>query len=32
MIKITEEAKNIISKRLNNNPSKMLRLVISGFG
>jgi len=32
MIKITEEAKNIISERLKGNPSKMLRLVISGFG
>jgi hypothetical protein len=32
MIKITNEAKEIISKQLNQNPNRMLRLVISGFG
>ncbi len=32
MIKITDEAKTIISKQLKKNPSRMLRLVISGFG
>jgi len=32
MIKITEKAKRVIPETLKNHPSKMLRIIISGFG
>jgi len=32
MIKITEKAKRVIPETLKNHPSKMLRIIVSGFG